>query len=362
MTKEAGYTFGLIGPLAAFSLRIVAREAGRQGHRVHRGVQRRSTHLVIGRGLLSARGDGHAQERLEEAIGAGRLVLSENGFLKELGLLPDVTGRTVDARSLVSQSRLAEADLDCLRLFDAFECDREPFTFRDIILARKYADLIASGARPTDIARSIHRSGPAASLTARSLHADGPGAVYARFEDGMGELTGQLLLDLGKDDVLAEEDAFAEAEALEETGELLAAAELYRRCLALDPQDAVAAFNRANCLRGAGRCGDAAGEYMRALRIDPFFVEAWFNLADLQAEQDRASAARRSLRKAIALDPNYADAIYNLARLEFDAEDLVEAKRLWQAYLELDSTSDWARTAMRGIQYVDLQSVRRSAG
>lgn len=360
MKTEAGHTFGLIGPLAAFPLRLVSREAERRGHRVRRGVQRRASHLVIGRRLLAS-ADGAVDERLRAALDTGRTLLSENGFLRELELLEPADGRTVDAQSMLAQSRLAEADYDILRLFDAFECDSGPFTFRDLILAKKYAGLIANGAGPLDIARSVQRSASVASLASKTLHADRKGGVLASFDEGLGELSGQLLFDLGGKGE-DEEEAFADAEALEEDGRYLAAAELYRRCLALDPRDAVAAFNRANCLRAAGRPNEAATDYLRALKIDPSFAEAWFNLADLKADQDQPDEARRCLQRAIALDADYADAIYNLARLEFEMENLEEAKRLWQAYLKLDGTSEWARTAMRGIQYADLHSAKRSAG
>jgi tetratricopeptide (TPR) repeat protein len=71
-------------------------------------------------------------------------------------------------------------------------------------------------------------------------------------------------------------------------------------------------------------------------------------------EQGNAGNARRYLQKAITLDGAYADATFNLANLEFEAGDLPEARRWWARYLELDATSDWARTAARGIQYADL--------
>ncbi|TIL55794.1 MAG: O-linked GlcNAc transferase, partial [Mesorhizobium sp.] len=137
-----------------------------------------------------------------------------------------------------------------------FEHDAEPYSFRDLILARKYAGLIASGASWGAIARSVHRSGPVASLTAKSLNLGSqngrPDAIY--LDDGASELDGQLLFDLGSpnsgmagDDTL--EELFAEAEGAEEEGRHDDAAALYQRCLAIDAKDAIAAFNRANCLR-----------------------------------------------------------------------------------------------------------------
>ena len=72
-------------------------------------------------------------------------------------------------QSLIEQSKLPERALTLLSLFDAFEHDAEPYSFRDLILARKYAGLLAGGASWSAIARSVHRSGPVTSLTALSL-------------------------------------------------------------------------------------------------------------------------------------------------------------------------------------------------
>src|SRR5690606_3552036 len=144
------------------------------------------------------------------------------------------------------------------------------------ILARKYAGLIEDGAGWGAIARSAHRSGEVSSLTAKSLHVEGAGAIYARLGANLSELDGQLLFDLGVPDDTALEESFSSAEAAEAEGRYAEAAEHYRRCLSLDPDDAVVAFNRANCLRAAGRHAEAAHDYARAIKLDPGFVEAWF--------------------------------------------------------------------------------------
>ena len=177
----------------------------------------------------------------------------------------------------------------------------------------------------------MHRCGAVASLTAKSLHVEGAGAIYARLGENLSELDGQLLFDLGLPDDAELEEIFASAEAAEAEGRYDEAAALYQRCLAIDPGDAVAAFNRANCLRAAGRHAEAAHDYARAIKLDPGFVEAWFNLAGLTAERGHVGAARRHLKKASALDADYADAVFNLAKLEFDAGDLAEARRCWAA-------------------------------
>lgn len=365
----AGAVFGTIGALAAFPLRLAAREVERQHGQLRRGITRRTTHVVFGRTLLAKagptkNGDAGIERRVAAERAAGRVLISENGFLRLLGLMKAPEASSLSRQSLIEQSRLPGADLDLLSLFDAFEHDCEPYSFRDLILARKYAGLVAGGATWGAIARSVHRSGPVASLTAKSLNVGSqhgrPNAIY--LEGGQSELDGQLLFDLGAaaqgDDTL--EELFAEAEAAEEQGDHEGAAALYQRCLAIDPSDAIAAFNRANCLRTGGHAADAARDYIRAIKLDPAFVEAWFNLAGLMSEQGRDASARRHLQKAIALDKSYADPVFNLARLEFDAGNLPEARRLWVRYLELDADSEWADVAAKGVQFVDMQLTRKS--
>ncbi|PDT41375.1 MULTISPECIES: tetratricopeptide repeat protein [Sinorhizobium] len=350
----AGKTFGIVGPLAAYPRRLIAREVERQGGHLRRGVTRQTTHVVFGRGLLLKATDAEIEARFEREAVFGRRLLSENGFLRLLGLATAPETSALPRQSLIDQAKIAPRLFDLLSLFDAFEHDSEPYSFRDVILARKYAGLISSGAGWGAIARSVQRSGHVASLTALSLHHEGPRTIYARRAEGLSELDGQLLLDLGAVEEAELEELFAQAEAAEHEGEYDEAASIYQRYLAIDRTDSVAAFNRANCLRAAGRELDAAHDYARALKLDPSFAEAWFNLAGLMGERGRIDTARRYLQKAIDVGGNYADAIFNLAKLEFDAGDLGEARRWWKRYLEFDRDSEWARTAERGVQFVNL--------
>jgi tetratricopeptide (TPR) repeat protein len=357
-----GRTFGLIGGLAAFPRRLAAREIQAQGGNLQRGVSRRTTHLVFGRKLLDRSDLGKIEIRFRQETDKGRRLLSENGFLRALGLLDEAAAPTLSRQSITEQSRLPGETFDLLALFDAFEHDTEPFSFRDLYLAKKYAGLIASGATWSTIARSVRRSGSVASLTALSLHAERFDAIYARSAEGFTELDGQVLLPLAR---VADEDLdelFAEAEEAEEQGRHAAAADLYRRCIAIDPTDATAFFNRGNCLLAAGSSEEARTSYLEALKRDPQFVEAWFNLADLASKSGDRDAARRYLAAAIELDGDYADAIFNLASLEYDAGDLAEARRWWARYLELDDASEWSHRARRGLQLIDLQLARKSAG
>ena len=132
--------------------------------------------------------------------------------------------------------------------------------------------------------------------------------IYARRGEGLSELDGQMLLDLGSPDDAELEELFARAEEAESEGRYDEAAACYQRCLAIDPRDSVAAFNRANCLRAMAAPARRGARLSRAIKLDPGFVEAWFNLAGLMSERGRIDAARGYLRKAIALDADYGDA------------------------------------------------------
>ncbi len=358
MTALAGVTIGLVGALAALPRRLAAREVETRGGRLRRGATRQTALVVLGRSLLT-RSDAAIAREIEAARGPGRTLRSENGFIRLLAGLAGGEPDGLAQAAVLEQSGLSAQDFEFLALFDGFEHDVEPFSFRDLILARKYAGLIAGGAGWAAIVRSVHRFGPAVSLTAKSLQVGGSG-IYARDGDGLCELDGQLLLGLGEAGADPEE-IFLAAEAAEAEGRHNAAASLFARCLAIDPGDSVAAFNRANCLHAAGRPAEAEAELARALKLDPCFVEAWFNLAGLVAARGRVATARGYLVRALKLDPGYADAVFNLATLEFEAGDFAAAGHWWERYLELDATSEWARQAARGVQFVALQA-QGSAG
>ena len=352
-------TLGSVGALRAFPQRLAARAVAARGGRLRRGVTRQTQRVVIGRRLLDKWSEAQIEARLDTLRANGIKLISENGLLRWLHLLDAPAGADLSRQSLIDQSRLNARDFDTLALFDAFEADAEPFSFRDLILAKKYAGLIAGGAGWLAVVRSVHHAGPMASLTAMSLHPDGPGKIYAGDAANKSELDGQRLLPLEPADDDTEE-YFTLAEQAEDAKLYAEATVLYGRCLALDPSDSVASYNRANCFRALGDSDDAAAAYALAIKIDPGFVEAWFNFAALLRDERKIGAARQHLQRAVAIDPDYADAVYNLASLEFDAGAFTAARAAWARYLELDADSDWARTATRGIAFIDLNS-RKSA-
>jgi tetratricopeptide (TPR) repeat protein len=346
--RASGESYGVIGALQAFPLRLATRRVQALGGRLHRNITRGTTAVVLGRKLLASK----TQEDIELSASRAREkdipLLSENGFLRLLRSLPPVATANITRQSMLDQSRLDGNTLDLLALFDAFEHHAEPFSFRDVILAKKYAGLVASGASWSAIAKSVHQIGPVGSLTALTLQSDGPARIVTRDAHSLAELDGQRLLPLPEVDEDAE-DYFGLAETAEAAKLYAEAATLYEHCTAIDPTDAVAAFNFGNCLRALGNLGEAATAYITAIKRDPEFVEAWFNHGGVLRDMGRIAAARDHLGKAVEIDPSYADAIYNLAALEYDAHDLAAARQWWMRYLELDNSSDWARRARAGV-------------
>jgi len=348
-----GQSFGVIGALGAFPLRLAARRVAELGGRLHRGTTRRTTQVVIGRSLLEKSDQPAIERRIAAARAAELPILSEQGFLRLLeGASP--APADVSRAALLEQSRLDARVFDHLVLFDAFENHREPFSFRDLILARKYAGLVATGAGWSDIAKSVHEIGPVASLTALTLQSGRRGRIVSRDAHSLAELDGQRLLPL--DDTTEDsEDYFGLAETAEGAGLFAEAATLYRQCLALDPGDATAAFNLGNCEKATGDTDAALHAYSTAIKRDPEFVEAWFNLGGLLRDLGKTGAARKHLQRAVELDGAYADAIYNLGALEYDTGELAPARAFWLRYLELDTETEWAKRARAGIAVIDRQ-------
>ena len=351
----AGSSFGLVGALAAFPRRLAAREIALQGGKLHRKVIRQTQYVVFGRGMLDRLDATEIEARLDEIEGQGKFAISEVDFLVHLKLSRTDTP-SLSEEVILSRSGLTRHDMRMLELFDAFE---SKYTFRDLVRAKSYAGLIAEGADWLSIARSIKDGGNLTAFTRLSVTSH-RGRIFALRSGQLSEIDGQTLLPF---DVSVDEDldaCFTRAEQEEASGSFLTSIPLYERCLSLDPSDAVSAFNLANCYKAVADFRSAAHAYARAIKLEPKMSEAWFNFADLLRTSGKIGGARHHLLQALKIDPAYADAIYNLAALEYEAGQLRDARRWWTRYLLIDKESQWAKTAARGIEFVDIE-LRRSS-
>ncbi len=361
MVELAG-KISIIGRLSVPTA-AVAREVAAHGGTLRRGLSRQTSVLVVARKSVRQLASGRLRAKIAQADRQAAICISEATFLRTLGLLPQaapVPG-AIALDALAGKVGLDAEVVRLLVLFDLIEPREGQCSFRDLVSAREVARLLREGLDLPAIlatAEQVARQGPAWQdhpLTRLKLVGDGSGHL-ARWIDGtLGELDGQMRLPLPPTDNPSGEELFENAEEAEQTGDLAAAEDLYRRCVALDASDPIALFNLANVLCAQGRGAQAKLYLQLAASLDQGFSEAWYNLALVLDREGDKDGARKGFERAIEADPDYADPLYNLAHLEFEAGVFARARDLWQRYLTLDPDSEWSRKARHGLALCQRQ-------
>lgn len=360
----AGAVLSIIGALDAFPRRLAASEIAAQGGTLRRGLSRRTDILVFGHRAFHSWRPDRILSRLEECKTVGAHPISENAFLRLLGLRGDSKVlRQLSRQAMIDQSGLSSEAFDVLVLFDAFDFSEPPFGFRDLVAAKQFARVLDNGAEWPTLIRTIRSVGHTPSaISSLRLECSPWNDVVVRNKSILVELNGQLILSLAHSDGEGVDELFDGAEEAEDRQDWDRAAALYLQCLAIDPHDPIIPFNLSHVLIEKREWNQAQYYLIKALKLDPDYAEAWYNLAAVARGANNTVAAKRHLEKAIAADPMYSDPIYNLALLEFENGDYGEASRLWTKYLELDPRSDWGRRAKRGLQLIKMMAAgsRRS--
>ena len=97
-------------------------------------------------------------------------------------------------------------------------------------------------------------------------------------------------------------------DALRASGKAGEAEASYRRVLAINPGVFGAYLNLGLIHQNSGRLDEAEADYLQAQRLKPDLPEASFNLGQLYKQQGRFDEARGQLRQAIGLRPAFAEA------------------------------------------------------
>ncbi|HVW21469.1 MAG TPA: tetratricopeptide repeat protein [Opitutaceae bacterium] len=118
-------------------------------------------------------------------------------------------------------------------------------------------------------------------------------------------------------------------------GGAAAAAEAYRRALALDPGDPEVHVDLGLALSAAGRLAEAQGEFEAALRLRPDDGPAHYNLANSLAQAGRLGEAAPHYQAALRADPGNAAARINLGNCLFQLGRTPEAIAQYEAALPL---------------------------
>jgi tetratricopeptide (TPR) repeat protein len=353
-----GRGFAIVGALDAFPVRLARREIEARGGFFRRNLSRRLTYAVFGHRLALNRSGDRIAEKLTDAEKLGIKAISEQNFLRAIGVARNQDGaRELTAYQLCQQSCLSKTEFELLALFDAFDTAGEPFGFRDLVAAKQYAGLLQSGVGWLRLVQKIRASGRAddGSLSSVRLERSNWNDVVVRAGDAVIELDGQHILPLPSQDDFDQIDRMCEkAEEAESEEDWTLAAGLYRRCLQIDGGDPTFAFNLSHALMKADQIEEAVHQLHRTLKIDPTFSEAWYNLGSIASSRGETESAKRYFENAIEIDPQYPDPIYNLALAEFESGQHEQASSWWKRYLELDPDTVWAQKAKQGLQLIEM--------
>ncbi len=347
-----------------------------QGASVARQVCRSTTLLVVGDGAFPVSRRGRLSRNLEtarslQAAGHPIEIIPEVELLRRVG--GSETRHAVCERySLLDLIRVLGVSRDRLRNWMRsgllVPCEwrgQTPyFDFRQVSRARHLLELIEGGVPPANLRRSLlqlRRWSPGvddALACLGRLKRDGGCLYFERCDGVLLEPTGQQLFRFDERDgecivPFAREESidelFEAAVRHEEQREFTQAVDAYDRLLDRQGPDPVVCFNLANALYAAGEVEASVQRYRQVVEMDPQYVEAWTNLGNVYAERGESPLAVEALRTAVAIAPRYADAHYALADAltEFGAVD--EARAHWEAFLEYESTGEWAEHARRQL-------------
>jgi tetratricopeptide (TPR) repeat protein len=235
---------------------------------------------------------------------------------------------------------------------------RYAFSFQDLVALRAAKALLEASVPAARIRRAIAalvRELPAGRpLSGLRIFADGRDVAVRHEGTRWQPATGQTLLDFEVDQLAelveqvrksrapaSESDAVAHARAafeealgLEER-DATAAADAYRRALALDPELVDAYVNLGRLAHEAGDAREAARLYHLALEKSSEDPVLHFNLALALEDTLGPAAAIAHYERALALDPDFADAHYNVAGLYEQAGRAADALRHYRAYKQL---------------------------
>jgi tetratricopeptide (TPR) repeat protein len=121
-------------------------------------------------------------------------------------------------------------------------------------------------------------------------------------------------------------------------GRYAAAAEEYRKALAVQPYDPTVHNKLGICYQQLHNDGMARREYDRALALDPGYAEVWNNIGTLEQARMRFRLAVRAYKKAIETKPGHATFWKNLGSTYLALGQVQEALEAYQEAFRLDPT------------------------
>jgi Flp pilus assembly protein TadD len=343
-----GATVSIIGALERVPLARVRRALQRHGATLSRRIETSTRVTVIAHGAVGRLAQGRLKQVIVQAASA---LLTEHQFLAELGLRPRPPAKQHDygREAFAAASRLTRRERFWLELFDVIEpCDGF-YDFHDLILARQIRMIVDTGVSIPDVIGAAIAFRRAAAREAEQRPALPPPLTRGELIAGIGTWLTAIDRKLAKridyDDVTLACHLHDLAEAAELTGDWKVAEQIYRRCMAIDSNDALAHLDCANAVRHQGRVEDAAELYRQAIDVDPSLAEASYELGCMAQDAGDEAHARVHFERALVRDPQNGDAAFRLGFLHLDRSEYRRALALFEHYLELDGSGRQAEAA-----------------
>lgn len=138
------------------------------------------------------------------------------------------------------------------------------------------------------------------------------------------------------------------------------AQELYKKAIAIYPNDAAAYFCYANDLKRTKQIPEAIEKYKKALSLAPDYHEAYAQMADAFLIQKNYFAAEDACRKALQINPKSAGAMINLSESYMGTKRLAEARKWLDAASKCPDASEPLCRAALAADYEKLEALSKS--
>lgn len=259
------------------------------------------------------------------------------------------------------------------------------FDFQEVVLARRIAEMVASGTNPKSIEDRLSRLAQLypnlhRPLSQLSVIVEGQ-RVLLRQGDGLVEPNGQRRINFEQptldsepvedlehrgtisladamqqpaprspDEVVTREDFLRLAMELEDDGEVASAVQVYRSMSFAYGASADICFRIAELLYQQNDLAGARERYSIAIEMDESFVEARASLGCVLVELGEKVLAKSAFEGALKHHEDYPDVHFHLARLLDELGEPQSADKHWSRFLQLTPRSPWAAEARERLQ------------
>ncbi len=221
----------------------------------------------------------------------------------------------------------------------------KPFVFRETYRAAGNGWELQQKDNPLGIHRRIqvwNRSG-----LRGAIYAD-LGVAYLKAGDHAQDISYQTkALGLNPNFALA---YYNRGNAYANSGQLANALSDYGRAIELNPSCALAYYNRGAAYASSGQLSHAFSDYNKALELNPKYVEAYFNRGAAYEKSGQLAKALADFNKAIELNPHLALAYYNRGNTYTKSGQLANALADFTKAIELNPHYAFAYYN-RGVAY-----------